>query len=565
MAHWADYAAEMLCEGVHPPVCASGITPSGEFHLGHLREILSAEMIHRSCIEWFDGYGEDGKSNYIFIVDSMDPLRRVYDFLSPSYEEYIGHPLAFIPAPMPDGEPGAKPQDGGKSYAEHFLQDFIDALGQLGISFPSDGESENGYEMIMNHRTYENGEYAKLTDLAIRKKDDIRSTIEHKSGRKLPEDWYPYNPISSHNGSMDGVLVSSYEWPYVHWEDHRGRVGKSDIRKAEGKMPWRVEWAARWILHGITCEPAGKDHGSAGGSYDTGIPICKILCSEIDEKNDFRPPKRMVYEWIQLKGMGPMSSSSGVTIGPLEALKIVPPEILRYLIARTRMARHIDFDTGGKLFEIADEYERMRDTFASTGGDEMEEMEEGMTTRQSENMRKDRRAIELSKVDQNSIISDDIGAVSFRHLSMLAQIKESDDEVWESLEQTNHIFGEPHEGLKDRLRRMRAWIDGPHFPEAAKIEIRTQFDNSEREKLVVGASRFLLELSDSLKDCEWGDEKIDDCIRLIAGKTEMQIRDAYSSLYVVILGKSHGPKVSSLIFHMGRDEVRSLFESVQMD
>ena len=69
-----------------------------------------------------------------------------------------------------------------------------------------------------------------------------------------------------------------------------------------------------------------------------GIPICRLLGSE--------PPKKMIYEWIQIKGMGPMSSSKGVTIGPVEALELVPPEILRYIIARSKVNRHIDFDTG---------------------------------------------------------------------------------------------------------------------------------------------------------------------------------------------------------------------------
>ena len=76
---------------------------------------------------------------------------------------------------------------------------------------------------------------------------------------------------------MDGVTVTGYEKPYVVWRDSSGNEGKSDIRKAHGKMPWRVDWAARWVIHGITCEPAGKDHGAAGGSYDTGIPICRLL------------------------------------------------------------------------------------------------------------------------------------------------------------------------------------------------------------------------------------------------------------------------------------------------
>ena len=40
-----------------------------------------------------------------------------------------------------------------------------------------------------------------------------------------------------------------------------------------------------------------------------------------------------------------MSSSSGNTIGPIEALDLVPPEILRYIIARTKVKKHIDFDT----------------------------------------------------------------------------------------------------------------------------------------------------------------------------------------------------------------------------
>ena len=48
------------------------------------------------------------------------------------------------------------------------------------------------------------------------------------------------------------------------------------------------------------------------------------------------PPHPLVYEWISLKGQGAMSSSTGNTIGPLEALELVPPEILRYLIASTK-------------------------------------------------------------------------------------------------------------------------------------------------------------------------------------------------------------------------------------
>ena len=254
--HWADYTAQRLMERGDEQVSASGITPSGEFHIGHLREILSAEMIHRACLD------AGMSSKYIFIVDSMDPLRRVYDFLSPEYEEFIGCPLAFIPAPGEDGSPG----DGSVTYADHFLSPFLDALEQIGVR----------PEVVMNHETYEKGLFAEYIDTAITNREEIREIIQQISGRELPSDWFPYNPMGS-DGSMDGVTVTGYEKPYVIWRDSSGNEGKSDIRKAHGKMPWRVDWAARWVIHGITCEPAGKDHGAAGGSYDTGIPICRLL------------------------------------------------------------------------------------------------------------------------------------------------------------------------------------------------------------------------------------------------------------------------------------------------
>ena len=521
--HWADYTAQRLMERGGKQVSASGITPSGEFHIGHLREILSAEMIHRACID----AGLDSK--YIFIVDSMDPLRRVYDFLSPEYEEYIGQPLAYIPAPDSEGRPR-----GAGTYAEHFLGPFLEALGEIGVR----------PEVVMNHETYESGEFAEYIDLAISKKEEIRAIIQEISGRELSGDWFPYNPMGS-DGSMDGVTVTGYEKPFVHWTDSNGKEGKSDIRKAEGKMPWRIDWAARWAIHGITCEPAGKDHGSAGGSYDTGIPICKLLGGD--------PPDKIVYEWIQLKGMGPMSSSTGLTIGPMEALSLVPPEILRFVIARSKINRHIEFDTGGALFRTADEYERL----VSRPSQE----EEGMTKRQLVAAQTQQGAIRLSQVESGSDPLESVGGVSFRHLSMLAQIKSSDEDVWESLNRSGHIQGEPGESLMVRLSRMRTWIDGPHFPEDAKIEIKMELGDEARERLDSESKQFLSALSPLLSECEWADEQINEAIASACESSGIERRKGYSAIYWALIGRSHGPKASSLLFELDRNAILSLLGS----
>ena len=524
--HWADHTAQTLRASGESQVIASGITPSGEFHVGHLREILTAEMIHRACLD----AGMD--SRYIFIVDSMDPLRRVYDFLSPSYEQYIGHPLAYIPAPGPDGEPD---QDGG-SYADHFLAPFLAALKQIGVE----------PEVVMNHETYESGAFADKTHSAIEQRDEIRRVIEEVSGREVPEDWFPYNPLGS-DGSIDGVSVTGYEHPHVHWVDSHGVEGMSDIRTAQGKLPWRIDWAAKWGIHGITCEPAGKDHGAAGGSYDTGIPICEMLGSE--------PPHKMVYEWIQLKGMGPMSSSTGLTVGPMDALALVPPEIMRYVIARSKVGRHIDFDTGPALFTTADEYERL---LANPPGGSDEELSRRQQVARDTQL----GALRLSQTERGANPADSIAGVSFRHLAMLAQIKSGDEDVWESLRKSGHLEGDPGESLAGRLRRMRNWVDGPHFPDAARVEVQTSVSEEQRANLTAEHRQFLSSLGDSLGDCEWTEEAIGDCIRSVAAETGIPGRDSYVALYWIILGKNHGPKASSLMAEMESEHLLSLIREV---
>ncbi|MEC8873863.1 MAG: lysine--tRNA ligase, partial [Candidatus Thermoplasmatota archaeon] len=310
------------------------------------------------------------------------------------------------------------------------------------------------------------------------------------------------------------------------------------------------DWAAKWGIHGITCEPAGKDHGAAGGSYDTGIPICEMLGSQ--------PPHKLVYEWIQLKGMGPMSSSTGMTIGPMDALALVPPEIMRYVIARSKVGRHIDFDTGPALFQTADEYERLVAESPSGSNEEL-------TRRQQIARDTQLGALRLSQIARGADPGGSIAGVSFRHLSMLAQIKTSDEDVWASLRKSGHLGEEPGEALKSRLSRMRNWVDGAHFPDAAKVEVQTRVGEEARGNLTEEQRKFLSALGDTLSECEWTDGAIGDCIRSVTAEIGIGGRDAYVALYWVILGKSHGPRVASIMAEMEAGTALSILHDSTID
>ena len=41
------------------------------------------------------------------------------------------------------------------------------------------------------------------------------------------------------------------------------------MSKGEGKLPWRLDWPAKWKILNVTFEAFGKDHATKGGSYDT--------------------------------------------------------------------------------------------------------------------------------------------------------------------------------------------------------------------------------------------------------------------------------------------------------
>ena len=498
--HSADFAAQTLSNRGDKHIIASGITPSGEFHIGHLREILTGDMVTKACIN------AGMEAEFVFIVDAADPLRKVDPFLSDEEETYSGCPLATIPAPDANGRPGTD----GRNYAQHFLEPFLAALEQIDVR----------PRIIDNYTSYANGEFALRSKIACEKATEIREIIERVSGRELAPSWFPFNPYG-HNGSLDGVTVTGFEWPYVHWEQD-GIPGKSDLNKAEGKLPWRIDWPARWGWIGITCEPFGKDHGAAGGSYSTGKEISLLF-----EDN---PPHPLVYEWISLKGKGAMSSSTGNTIGPLEALDLVPPEILRFLIASAKPKKAITFDAGMSLVELADEFERLisRDI-------ESEMKDDSLSRRQRVALEDAEGALRMSKIG-NLTESN----VSFRHLAMLAQVK-SDVEILESI----------GADLSGKLQRMRNWINGPHFPEELTIKVRNEPNNGLDLEISMN-------LKSSLSDCPWNPKGISEAISAGFKTDGISPKQGYRNLYLAILGTEKGPRLAPILAELDRNRVLSL-------
>lgn len=491
--HWADVVAEELLKKGKKHRIATGISPSGHIHLGNLREMLTADTVRRAV------HDKGGEAEIVYIADTFDPLRKRYPFLPEKYEEYVGMPLSEIP----------DPEGCHESYSEHFLTPFLESLEILGIDVTVERAD----------RMYKEGRYEEQIREALEKRDKIAQIIKEVTGREVGEDWYPFMPLCENCGRINSAKVTGYDDNWIYYSCQCGHEGKASYRGG-GKLTWRVDWAARWKILGITCEPFGKDHAAAGGSYDTGVRFAREIFG-------IEPPFPIVYEWIHLKGVGAMKSSKGIVIPVREMVEVLPPEIIRYIIIRSKPERHIEFDPGMGLLDIIEEFE--------------------------EAVKKKDRAVELSMVGEVEY-SD----VPFKHLIVVGQIAKWDvNETLKILERTGYKIDEVT--IKDVERRLgyaKRWLER-FAPEKLKFEIKDEVDVSFNED----EKRFLLSFADSLKE-EMTPEEIHALVYDVAQKEGIKPAKAFQAIYKAILGKTYGPRAGYFIKSLGINWVKERFRKV---
>ena len=497
--HWADVVAtEALKKGSKHTV-ASGITPSGNIHIGNMREVLTADAVYRALKD----AGAD--VNLIYIADTYDPLRKVYPFLDDSYEEHVGRPLSEIPCPC-----GAHP-----NYAEHFLEPFFNSLKKLDIH----------PEIRKADELYKQGAYMDTIKTALVKRDEIAHIIEEVAGRTLDSEWNPFNPICSECGRLTNTKVTGFDIDAatVDYSCSCGSIGTVSMQGG-GKLTWRVDWPARWPILGVTIEPFGKDHASAGGSYATG----ERISSEIF---DYPAPHPIVYEWIMLKGQGAMSSSTGVTVSISDMLDVVPPEVLRYFIIRTKPEKHIEFDPGLPLLNLIDEYDNLDEKL-------------------------DMRAYQLSQAGGTST------KIPFKHMVTAVQIADhSFDYLLTVLERGGYDVSEP-EIIQQRADNVEKWLES-FAPQRLKFKVNEQlppevrnFNDEQRH-----AMRLLAERMPAYEE----GQVIHDGIYNTAKELGMNPKKLFQTIYQAILGTKSGPRLGYFLVSLDRDFVVERFRAASKE
>ncbi len=492
--HWADVIADEVLQHQTQHLISTGITPSGDYHVGHLREVMTAEGVYRALVD----QGAEIRFNYI--ADTMDPLRRVYDFLDPEvYDSEVGKPLCDIPCPCGDHS----------SYAEHFLEPFLESMQKLGIEL----------DVVYAHDLYRQGHLDTQIIMALEQTETIKR-IEHEESRKaVAADWSPFNPLCAACGRLSGTHVTGFDADAktVSYRCDCGHEETAPVSQA-GKLTWRVDWPARWHALGVTIEPFGKDHASRGGSYDTGKRV-------IREVFHGEPPYPIPYEWLALRGQGDMSSSKGNLVNIYNLTQTVPPEVARYMIFRAKPLRHIAFDPGLPLLNLVDEYDNV------------------------ESNNRNQRAADLALLDAWPPLG-----IPFKHLVNLVQITDGEVDKIIAILKRHNLPIPGREVLQNRIAYAQYWVENYAPP-----EVRLQLQNSlpDAAKALTPEQREALSTLANRIQPDMNGDDIHTLVYSLTQEHDLEPKVLFQAIYLAFLGQPRGPRVGWFLGSLEFDVVRT--------
>ncbi|GAB2983034.1 lysine--tRNA ligase [Streptomyces pseudoechinosporeus] len=562
------YADEVIEESERrapgkPVVVASGLSPSGPIHLGNLREVMTPHLVA-------DEIRRRGHEvRHLISWDDYDRYRKVPNGVAgidESWAEHIGRPLTSVPAPKGSPHP---------NWAEHFKSAMIEALGELGVEFDGISQTEQ----------YTTGVYREQILHAMRHRADIDAILDQYRTKKAPpkkqqgqkpvdaaeleaaegsgaaaEDdgtgsagYFPYKPYCG-GCNKDLTTVTAYDDDTTELTYTCTECGFSEtVRLSEfnrGKLVWKVDWPMRWAYEGVVFEPSGVDHSSPGSSFQVGG---QIVGSIFGGKQPIGP----MYAFVGISGMAKMSSSRGGVPTPGDALKIMEPQLLRWLYARRRPNQSFKIAFDQEIQRLYDEWDKLNAKVADSTALPADIAAHSRAVRTA--------AGELPKTPR---------PMPYRTLASVADITAGHEDqalrILSDLDPTNPLAS--LDEVRPRYDKAEAWIN-THVPAEQRTVVRHEPDVELLKSLDDQARESLRLLLDGL-DSNWS---LDGLTHLVYGVPKVQAgfppdatpkelppeikaaqRSFFALLYHLLVGRDTGPRLPTLLLAVGADRVRKL-------
>jgi lysyl-tRNA synthetase class 1 len=514
---WCDQLAEKIAG---PQTINDSKTPSGRAHVGALRGPLIHDALFRTL------KAKAVPVRYLFGVDDYDPVDEIPYGQAEHFEKYLGAPLCNVPPP-----PGSTATD----MADHFISEFFSVFGELGIR----------PEFYRMRDVYRSGRFNEAIDVILRKADVVRRIYKEVSGAVRPEDWHPFQVVCENCGRIGTTVVTAYDGKQVAYEcrpnlvkwakgcGHRGQMSPFD---GNGKLPWKLEWCAKWKTFPVTIEGAGQDHSTKGGSRDVAAACLRAIFGQ-------EPPLNCPYDFF-LVGGAKMSSSKGIGVTSREMANFLPPEILRFLLIRPFPRQPVNFEPSEVyIIKLFNEFDRFLHKFYDDPKASLD----------------DKRVYELSQVNPEP----PHWVADFQLVAALSQMPHLD--TVKELEQRkgSPFTPQEREHLEFRIRAARYWVE--HY---ATEEEKTRLQETlpaRAQELSVAQRAFLHILASLLPGVRWEADALQVGIFNAARLTPLDQPSAFKAIYRVLLDRANGPKAGNFLSFLDRDFVLRRFGELPVD
>lgn len=496
-------------------------TPSGFSHIGS----MLGPILHSSIYRALRDAGYDATLTYVF--NDFDTADEFPPEFKEELKEHAGKVLKMVPSPDPKFE----------NLADMLSEDLKKSIEYLGF----EGRYISSWEL------YHQGKFDELIRLALDNSEKIQDIYEKISGSKKKEaGWLPLQVICENCGKLGTTKVFAWdgekvtyrcEPDLVTWAKGCGHEGKISPFGGTGKLPWKIDWAAHWKVIGVTVEGAGKDHASAGGSYDIAMAICQKIFK-------YPQPFKIPYEFILIGGKK-MSSSKGLGLKAHDLVNILPPEVARFLFVSTDIGKQSNFDPAGTMAipDLFDQYDKAWEAY-DKGGDE-----------------KLSRAYELSQIAAIPAKEKGFFAPRFRDVANHLSQGLTDEEILNKFADTKggRVDESEQNILLERIKYAKLWLEN-YAPDEYRFDMSKEVPNeakslSEEQKKYL--SKIIPLMTDDVKP-----EGLQVSLYELAKSLGIQTKDAFAAIYLSFIGKSHGPRAGMLLSKFGKEKVVERIEVI---
>jgi len=484
----------------------SGLGASGLPHIGSVGDAIRSYGV-KMALESL-GY----RSELIAYSDDFDGLRKVPSGFPAWLKDYISHPVSRIPDPF----------DCHPSYAEHVGSLLRESLDRLGVEYVFQSGTE----------AYSSGRLNDQIRTILSHSKSIGKKINELVGQSKYEDALPYTPVCKNCERIYVTQAISFDrgTDKVHYRCSGTKLGEKVVKgcgyegdvkisEGEGKLMWKVEFAARWAAFDIRFEAYGKELTDS----------VKINDWVAEKVLGYPAPYHARYELFQDKSGRKMSKSTGNLVTPAEWLEYASPESLRLLMYKRII--------GARNVSIEDVPAYM---------DEFDDLEEYyFSKRKDPNQMKDARQRGLYEYTMLLRPPASKGVhVPYRLLTQLAMVApESALEEFVVKRLASYgMVSASSEGLSRRILWAAKW----GRREGTRPTLRPELSPAAR-RAVEAFARAIIGAKDA--------EDVQNAAFQAAKDNGLKPGEFFPAVYLILLGAERGPRLGPYVIDAGRTEV----------